>query len=300
MAKVPIHFIGFLANVDDSIKGLEMGDGFAVERKSKDDVMPVLRKIEKYSGRRAGFDVSSRSYYCVVKTGVARFEATPQGGVAFRPDVLDEAHKSVQDKCRLLRLFKEGNVVLIHSVLYHLGDADGEAKPFGFISEYPVLDITPFTLTADEFPEAGSFLKATVLPLSEQSIQLAFESFDLSYDVSDAGLAFLSLMIAMEVLLNPSKDELRYRVSRNTGVLLGQHRAGGEAVFKEMKGLYDKRSKLVHTGDRSLVSREDMLKLRQYVREGIKEAMRSGMSKDALLSTLNVCGFGERPWRMKQ
>jgi hypothetical protein len=85
-------------------------------------------------------------------------------------------------------------------------------------------------------------------------------------------------MIAMEVLLNPSDHELRYRV-------------------KKMEGLYDKRSSLVHTGDRSPVTREDVLRLRHYVREAIKEVMRAGISKDDLLKALNTCGFGERPWR---
>lgn len=300
MATVPIHFMGLLANVDDSMRELKMGDGFVVECKSQNEILPFLKQIEKYSGLRPGFDALFRSHFCVVRTDAAQFEATPQGGVAMRLDVLDEMHKCAQDKCRLLRLFKEGNIVLARSFLYHLGNTDGEVKPFGFISEYPILDATRFTLTANEFSAAESFLQTISLPLSERSVQLAFESFDLSYEIHDDGLAFLSLMIAMEVLLNPSKDELRYRVSRNTGVLLGQDRGRGEATFKEMRDLYDKRSKLVHAGDRSLVSREDMLKLRQYVREAIKEAMRSGMSKDALLGTLNACGFGERPWRNKQ
>jgi len=54
---------------------------------------------------------------------------------------------------------------------------------------------------------------------------------------------------------------------------------------------------LVHKGARSSVDRRDVLELRQYVREAIKAAMSSGMSKDELLRTLNACGFGQRPWR---
>lgn len=122
-------------------------------------------------------------------------------------------------------------------------------------------------------------------------------SFELSYRTPDSGLKFLSLMTAMEVLLNPSDHELSYRVSRNAGVLLGRNSAEGESIFKEMKSLYDKRSKLVHTGDKSNVTRDDVLKLRQYVRETIKEAMSSRMSKVELLETLNACAFGQRPWR---
>ena len=140
-------------------------------------------------------------------------------------------------------------------------------------------------------------METVSLALPQEPLRLAFESFELSYAPYDVGLAFLSLMTAMEVLLNPSDRELRYRVSRNAGVLLGQDRSDGEAIFTGMRSLYDKRSKLVHTGDRSVVTREDMLELRRYVREAIKEVVRCGIPKDQLTKMLNSCGFGERPSR---
>ena len=115
MGKVPIHFIGFLANADRSLAGIRMGDGFVVQRRSIDDVAPFLKKIDKYYGLQKDCGVLSRSCVCVVRTDLDQFEGTPQEGVAFRPHVLDEAHRFVQDKCRLLRLFKEGNVILEHS-----------------------------------------------------------------------------------------------------------------------------------------------------------------------------------------
>ena len=64
MAGVPIQFIGFLANVDDSIKGLKMGDGFAVERGSKNDISPFLKKIEEYrNGTAVGVGFGRRVDY---------------------------------------------------------------------------------------------------------------------------------------------------------------------------------------------------------------------------------------------
>lgn len=298
MADVPVHFVGFLANVDHSLVGMSMGNGFMLEHRSKKDVAPFLRQIDKHYGLQTGFGFLTWSYGCVVRTDLAQFEGTPQGGVAIRPTVLDEAHRFVRDKCRLLRLFKEGNIVLAYSFLYHLADAGREVKPFGFIREYPILDNTPFVLTAAETSDAESFLQTTSLPFHNEALQLAFESFDKSYETDDIGSAFLSLMIAMEILLHPgNRDELKYRICRNAGVLLGQDPSRGEAVFGDMKSLYDRRSASVHSGDRSSVTRQDVLKLRQYVREMIKEAMGSRLSKDELLKTLNACGFGQRPWR---
>jgi hypothetical protein len=211
MAKKNIHYIGFLANASNSIKGLKIGEGFAIEPIQNSDITPFLRKIEKHYGLLT-FPTSS---CCVVGTDIAQFEATPQGGVAIRPSVLNQAHEFVQDKCRLLRLFKEGNIVLAYSFLYHLSDADGEAKPFAFGREYPILDTTWFALTADEFSEAESFIQTVELPFAESSLHLAFESLGQSYEVQDTRLAFLSLMVGMEATLGPegSNTEITHQIS---------------------------------------------------------------------------------------
>ncbi len=297
MAKVPVHFIGFLGNlVDNSVTKLQLGEGFMIESGSPSEVMPFLSALHSHWGERGGRDIWPEGCFRVVKRNIAEFDATGRGGVAADPTVSEEAHAFVQNKLRLLRLFKEGNVVLAYSFLYHMNES--QPAPFCPRREYPVADRTPFTLTPTEVPEAQSFIERYGLPLEEPSMQLAFQSFDLSYEVHDPALVFLSLMIAMEVLLHPGdRDELKYRICRNAGVLLGQDISKGEAVFTEMKSLYDKRSKLVHSGNRSSLMRQDVLKLRQYVREAIKEAMSSGMSKNDLLNTLNAHGFGQRPWR---
>lgn len=298
MAKVPIHFIGFLGNlVDDSTTKLQLGEGFVIESGSPSDVMPFLRALYSIWGERGGRDIWPEGVFRVVKRNIAEFEATGRGGgVVADPTVCERAHTFVHDKLRLLRLFKEGNVVLAYSLLYHLNES--QPTPFCPMKEYPIADRTPFTLTPEEVPKAQSFIEKYSLPLKEPSTQLAFRSFDLSYEIHDQALTLLSLMIAMEVLLHPGdRDELKYRICRNAGVLLGQDLSKGEAVYTEMRRLYDKRSALVHAGDQSSVARHDVLKLRQYVREAIKEAMNSRMSKDELLKTLNACGFGQRPWR---
>jgi len=90
---------------------------------------------------------------------------------------------------------------------------------------------------------------------------------------------------------------LRYRISRNTAVLLGKDKDDSERIFSEIRDLYDKRSKIVHTGKSGIINDKDLLKLRYYVRGSIKEINKIGKNKNGLLDMLNSCGFGERPWR---
>ena len=307
MSKREIHFIGFLANVDDSIAKLKLGQPFSIGKKSQQDVIPFLRHIDMHWGVEESLDFSAvqkqgdilvrgQSFYCITARNVTSFEGTPQGGVLGKRAEVKRIAGAIRDKIRLLRLFREGNIVLRFSFFYHIKDSEPSVV---MLRDEPFADRTKFRLEDNDISEAQSFIQNVKIPFAQSFLQLAFESFELSYEVDNAGLAFLSLMISLETMLNPADRELRYRVSRNAAVLLGRNAEESERIFSEVRVLYDKRSKLVHTGESRSISQEDVLKLRGYVREGIKEINVTGESKDELLGTLNACGFGQRPWRGK-
>jgi hypothetical protein len=203
-------------------------------------------------------------------------------------------HGYLNPVIRLMRLFKEGNICIPLKYYFFI---DNNA-PKSFIRQSTGLYISSepkYTLENSELPDLQRFIQNTKLPFKESFLQLAFENFELSYQTHNINLSFLSLMISLETLFNPGGQELRYRVSRNTAVLLGKEDKDSKMIFSEIKDLYDKRSNIVHTG-KSNINNEDLLKLRHYVRESIKEINKIGKSKNKLLDLLNSCGFGERPW----
>lgn len=309
MDKKDIHFIGFLANVDDSILKLDLGHPFTIKKMPQEDVISFLHDIRQFNGTKSDDGIlaiedqvdglvhnQSFYYYCVIARNVESFEATPQGGVVMRYGALGNIVEPIRNKLRLLRLFKEGNILLLFSLLYHLvGD-----KPisFSFCREWPLTERTIFKLKDDnEVSCAYDFISKAKIPFDKEFLRLAFESFELSYETHSAPLNFLSLMISLETLLNPSDKELRYRISRNAAVLLGKDANDSERIFQEIRDMYDKRSELVHTGSANKVSPKDMFRLRYYVRETIKEMLYMDRDKGDTLKILNACGFGQRPWR---
>ena len=307
MEKKNIHFIGFLANVDDSLLKLDLGQPFTIEKKSQGDASSFMCYIRKYYGAKSEDGIlaiedqvngivhnQSFYYYCITASNIESFEATPQG-VVIRPDALQKFVYPLRDKVRLLRLFKEGNIMMRFSLFYHLEGS--EPKVFWSIHEGPLSDGTIFKLEPYEVAEAQDFINRVKIPFDRNFLQLAFDSFELSYETYSAALNFLSLMVAMEVMLNRGKDELRYTISRNAAVLLGKGKDDSERIFKEVRGLYDKRSKLVHEGSANEISSKDVLGLRHYVGEAIKEMQSIGKDKKEILDILNTCGFGQRPWR---
>jgi hypothetical protein len=294
------HFISFLVNVDDSILKLDLGQPFTVEKKSQSEVAAFRRYICSHWGSSAEQHVLAveehdndfvrdQSFYCYCVT--AKSVESYQG---VTPPALKGMFYHLRDKIRVPRLFREGNVLMRFSLFYRL--KEGEPKITWSVLEGPLFDRTLFTLESDEVGQCQNFLNRVKIPFRKE-LQLAFESFELSYESHSAAMSFLSLMIAMEAMLNRGKDELRYTISRNAAVLLGKDIDDSERVFKEVRGLYDKRSKLLHEGSANEVSSKDVLRLRHYVREAIKEMQSIGKDPKEIRDVLNTCGFGQRPWR---
>ena len=302
MSKRKIHFLAFLANVDDSILKLSFGEGFRIEIMSQEDVKPFLQKIDFFYGTEGQRDILSSgtlpSCYCIIKDNIATFDSTPQGGVIAKWGKLNQIHTPLSNKIKLLRLYKEGDILLRFSFLY-FGD---KTKPgvFENLREGPLWGKSTFSLNASEVPEAQSLVNAIRIPFQYEFLKLAFDSFNLSYEMHSPNLLFLSLMISMEAMLNHDRSEVTFQVSRNTAVLLGKDKDNAEQIFRNMKELYKQRSKIVHGSKvqkTKRISGPDIVNLREYVRQSIKEIHFIGKDKLEIVDVLNSCGFGQRPWR---
>lgn len=301
MSKRKIHFLGFLANVDDSIFKLNFGEGFITKRMSQEEVKLFLQKIDFFYGTDGQSDILRGilpDCYCIIKDDIDTYESTPQGGVVAKWGKLKQIHTQPSDKIKLLRLYKEGDILLRFSFLY-FGD---KTKPgvFENLREGPLWGKSIFSLNANEIPEAQILVNTIRIPFQYEFLQLAFDSFNLSYEMHSPNLLFLSLMISMEAMLNLDRSEVTFQVSRNTAVLLGKDKENAEQIFRNMRELYKKRSSIVHGSKvqkSKKISEEDIVRLREYVRQSIKEIHFIGKDKPEIVDVLNSCGFGQRPWR---
>ena len=239
--KKGLYFIGFLVNVDDSILKLRIGDGFSIDKKQQHEITPFLQGLDFHYGAESGFEILNFSpnggasgCYCINKNFPEFVESTPQGGIVVPIAKLEEIYRSLRDKLRLLRLFKGGNILMRYSLFYYLKESIPQVAQVG--REYPLTDRTLFQLSDDEYDQAEAFINNTKIPFQHSFLQLAFDSFELSYNTYNRGLAFLSLMISMEALFSGG-SEVRYRVSRNAAVLLGKNEDESQKIFEDMKKL---------------------------------------------------------------
>lgn len=304
MSAEKIKFMGLLANADSSILNVKLDHGFEInymhENESYDFIsilegIPPGLAVQKIFMDFPFLDLSERKIYFISNCFGEDFEGNEYGGKfqSFSRSLKYDSllNNYLKPEIRKMRLFKEGNIC-IPLWYYYITENDipkilRHGSTGLYISPKPV-----YSLENTEIPNLLRFIQETKLPFIEPFLQLAFENFELSYQTHDINLSFLSLTLSLETLFNPGGSELTYRISRNIAVLLGKDENNSETIFSEIKELYAKRSRIVHTGKSNVVTDEDLLKLRNYVRESIKIIDKLGKTKEELLNLLHSSGFG--------
>lgn len=300
--EVGIHFKGILANVDSSILQMDFNHGFKIESFSEEEAVAFFSSLEeipfqtiaqKYFIGFQCYNFSEQRIYTISKTleNMSSHDPSKVFSETTRFDnTLVRGH--LEPVIRLMRLFKEGDIRMPVRFYYRVQNDTPQGSMHvesgGHVSN------EPYHLEASEMPALQSLIQSVELPFKRDFLHLAFENFELSYEISDMQLAFLVLMIGLETLLNPSLYEVRYRVSRNAAVLLGKNREHSEEIFAQVKKLYDKRSKIVHSGKRKTIEKRDLLELRDYLRKAIIEIHHIGKEKNEITDSLDSHGFGEK------
>ena len=306
MPKKKIYFMCLLANSDSSILRLKLDHGFKVEAISDKEGLGLISILERLPfmeiGKRLLMDFPCLNYrekkiYFISNSFDSNIELSEKGLLTDIPLELPKFENNLVNNylkpvMRLMRLFKEGNICAPLKYYFFIENNSPKSFHRGSTGQYVSRD--PYRLESSELPDLHMFIQNVKLPFVESFLQLAFENFELSYQTPNLNLSFLSLMVSLETLFNPGGRELRYRISRNAAVLLGKDKESSKKIFSEIKILYDKRSAIIHTGKSNIIDKEDLLKLRHYVRESIKGINKIGKNKNEILDLLNSCGFGER------
>ncbi|MDD1778091.1 MAG: hypothetical protein LUQ65_07960 [Candidatus Helarchaeota archaeon] len=313
MATRKIYFNGFLTNTDSSILKLSLQNGFKFEHMSGDETEKFISIIANIPPFEARVEITSYFPFLNMSEDKAYFisksfddtieSEKPELNLEINSLIVKFQEKYIYNylipTLSLLRLYKEGNISMPLSCFFFC--VDDIPKPLIRMQtgmDYPHDSI--FSLDDSEIKEAESFIQNIKLPFKEKSLQLAFENFDMSHGRYFAGIQFLLLMISMESLFSPDdKGEFTYRISRNSAVLIGKDKDDSKSVFNAMKKFYGKRSTIMHSGNSSSITKEDVLRLREFTRRSIKEFYKTSLSKKNLMDELDSTGFGEKPWLQK-
>ena len=159
----------------------------------------IASRIIYYIEKTVLIEVSNDNYYEKLQSEVFRLGAKGQNYLAA--------------KIRKMRLFIPGNIML--PLQYAKSYAPFPILPeIGYLGGSRVLQEL-YHLESDTIPRLEAFLSEVEIPFSDEILQVSFDLFELSYNTGNPILSFLICMIAIEALLNPDRNEIRNRVSRN-------------------------------------------------------------------------------------
>ena len=297
-------YIGFLANVDSTIMNYKFGPGFKVEKLSTYEAVDLLQELEDIKKfeiaegilyDRNNINEAEDAVYIVKKQFNSITPIDNMGNkkkmwrvsASFEYQFLNKYYNVIN----LLRLINGGNICITRE--YYL--RHGQVK--GFI-ESQCTNLHVFTslcsLRKDAIGRTKRLISKCQIPFNEKSLQIAFENYEISFEQYHENMSFASLMFGIEALFNDSKGEITYKLSRNIAVLLGETISNAQLIEKNIKDLYDKRSKLVHNGE-STVDRSHIILLQNYLRKSIIAFNYIGKKKSIILADLKILGYGNSP-----
>jgi hypothetical protein len=306
-----VVYLGFLANCDETILSINIGNCFSIEELDHKKGFELLKTLDRSNNdmeiaqKYLTIGIMNDSYkpfYLIrkkinpgieVENSHDLYKLSEFHNCSFK--LINEGTTYIRDKLRIMRLFKEGNIISPLALTY----VDLESPSLLTSSQSLMLNLQEkYHLNGGEAEELPNFLKKVKLPFSDKSINLAFTSFEASYDTHNSAFSMMSCMIALECLLGDSGAGKSYNLARNAAVLIGKDMVSSEEIYREVRSLYKKRNHLVHEGE-SKFTNEDIKKARNLVRASIINYLQAGLSKSELLSKLNSIGYSEkRQWQI--
>lgn len=190
---------------------------------------------------------------------------------------------------RKLRLFKNGDIENV--LVFHKEESQNQiylriSKPLGKDHNYKVYQI--------EDNEIEDLLTHLSKEIEESPlIKLSLKNFELSYQIEDVKVKFVTLMTCLETLFNRGNDQISHIVSRHLSLIISQDEATFCVNYKKMKSLYTLRSKIVHGTQLKPKDKivEEVELLQDLVRKAISYCHSLNKTQDELFDFLNSKGY---------
>lgn len=285
-----LNFLAVLANTNHSIRHVDFRYGFSPQEYSRNQLIRLLSKLQDLPEHEIDFKLTTnygypraRKIWVLVDKEKVSNDPIPWSYETWREQhaLYDWRRESLAWKVKILRLLRPGDIYLSFFASYTVGD-EGEIELNSSTEDTFSRTGRVLRIPRAERFSVNEFIERNPPGIIPSYIRLAQKHYDLSFEVSDTALSFISLVTSLEVLLNSSSSELRYRVCRNTAVLLGTSKQKSRLIFDKMKRLYDIRSQLVHTGACKKFSESDVPELKELVRVAIRKAIEIGKTKEKL------------------
>lgn len=128
---------------------------------------------------------------------------------------------------------------------------------------------------------------------STKLTDLAVNNFNLTYDIPDIRIRYITLMTCLESLFNQGKDQIAHTISRHLSIIISKDKEEFKTNYSRIKKLYALRSTIVHGSKHVEHLDADYLDLENKVRFAINYCSKLDITREALFDSLNLMGFSE-------
>lgn len=304
-----IYFMGVLTNVNKSILKINFGHNFtirAVEYKkyikfhsytlesSKEDIELIVHEIF-YAARIKDFlknHKPPKTIYVITSiiNCIHPITKKPITDVTLLHSFCDWRHETIKKQIEKLRLIVEGDIHL--PIAFFLDHEEPFFSCRSYTNNY--FGQRMLKIKKKQAEAINDYLALHSFFTPHSYIKLALNSFSTSYIIESNALEFITLVTVLECLFNNGKNEITQTIARGCAVLIGKNKNHSQKIFKDIKYLYNKRSILLHQGDSSKITKNDILLLKDYVRKCLNLCLALNLPKERLNNLLNESGFNDR------
>lgn len=296
--KYQVVICAVLFGCDDSLIGLNMGNGIAIERKSLHpiDSLDTIFEMDERGLRRdyveARINTENFDVPCIYKT--YEYMADRQSVEAYHAEICSELLVYLDNQIRSIRLLLEGPVrfkklaVKIHSKKYMLNKT---TVNWSYSAIMPIGEAHGVqTLTKAHYANIINLrneMKKIKFQIDVEILQQCHLLYDSSFLVTLPESEIL-LMVALAVLFLKSEKCKKEQVSKRCSVFLFDCEEDRLKCYKNLRNEYQKRSEYIHDRNARRISEEGILFLRDCVRNSLFVLLSAPREKCQLISNLKM------------
>jgi len=299
MPEQTFHFAAPLANTGGSLRSVKLAAPYKIERWSYDKLAVLVGDIQGHNEWHPDHRVdelqcipeyASTGHVVTASVSLEFDESDTYAFLQLHRD-LEALDRQLDEQVHLLSLYFSSATTMPLRYWFTVS-SDGNREMIS-ASEGRAEGGERAVPTYQEALRFNAFLAKHSFEKRADFIQIALDHWGHSHDTIPRHMKLLSLVTALEVLLNPAQTELKHRVTRAAAVLIGVDVEHSRDVYSGLSKIYDVRSQIVHTGQLKSLQEVPLWQLRRWLSRAILAAMELGLPKAELCSALIELGFGQ-------
>jgi len=294
--KYHVVICAVLFGCDNSFVGLDLGDGLLVDRKSlhpKDHFDEVF-SLDTFELRReyeeARLDNTTLDVACIYKE--YNFIDQDHSANVYHELISNKLFTYLDNQIRIIRLLHEGPVrykklaIKMKSITMKVEQTDVLAAFSAIIPVGEAYNVSTIKRAhCDNIEILSVEMRRIVLPFSIEYINKSYLLYDRSYLVT-LQEADLLLIASLEILFINSENNKKERLSKRCATFIFATKEERVACYKRLSVQYKKRCDFVHDGNSAGIVEEDILFLRECIRNSILKLLQIKKEKNALICDL--------------